>query len=149
MHALLKDASISYGKAAASAGTDDQDTAVIDMSGYNSLMIIAKLGDATSGSVLEVQAFGNTASSTSSPTPVEISDNNCQFTAGTSDADSKLMILDIPRWNPTYRYAFGRLVIDTQNCVSEGLILIAYNPKSSPVTQGSTVVASGTVAPAG
>lgn len=148
-YGLLKEVSISYGSNAAAAGTTDQDSAVLDMSDYNSLLIIAKLGDATSGSVLKLRAFGNTASSTSSPTPVEITTDNVQYTASTSDADNKLLVLDIPRWNPTYQYAFGRLVIDTQNCVSDGLVMIRYNPRSVPITQGSTVIASAQLAPAG
>lgn len=149
MHSLLKDCKITRLGNAAAAGTTDQDGSVLDMSGFDSVMFIALLGDATSGSVLELQAFGNTASSTSSPTPVEQTTDNVQYTAGASDADNKIMVLDILRWNPTYRYAFPRLVIDTQNCVTDGLLAIQYNSRSVPLTQGSTVLASALLAALG
>lgn len=146
---LLKSCLITRGKASAVAGTTDQDSTVYDMSGYESVMVIWAVGDATSGSVLELQVFGNTASSTSSPSPVEITADDATYTAGASDADNKLFIVDIPRWNPTYRYMFARGLIDTQNCVSDAIIVICYNARTVPVTQDSTVIDSAVLAPAG
>lgn len=146
---LLKNCLISRGKASASAGTTDQDTTVYDMSNYESVMVIWLLGDATSGSVVELQVFGNTASSTSSPSPVELTADDATYTAGASDADDKILIVDIPRWNPTYRYMFARGVIDTQNCVSAGFIVIGYNARTVPITQDSTVLDSALLAPLG
>lgn len=145
MLSMLKDCKITRVGNSASAGTTDQDGTVLDMTGYDSVLFIALLGDATSGSVLELQAFGNTASSTSSPTPVELTADNCQYTAGASDADNKLMVLDVCR--PNYRYVFCRLVIDTQNCVTDGLIAVQYKARNKPVTQGSTVLASALIGP--
>lgn len=145
MLSLLKDCKITRVENAAAAGTTDLDTDVLDMAGYDGVLFIALLGDATSGSVLELQAFGNTANSTSSPTPVELTADSVTYTAGASDADNKLMIVDVIR--PAYRYVFGRLVIDTQNCVVDGIVAIQYRSRSVPVTQGSTVLASALVGP--
>lgn len=142
MYSLLKDCLITRVGNSAVAGTTDQDGTVLDMSGYDSVMFIAAVGDVTSGSVLELQVFGNTASSTSSPTPVEMTDDNTDGTAGASDYDNKLFIVDISRWDHAYRYCFPRLRIDTQNAVTDGLIAIQYNSRSVPVTQGSTVIQS-------
>lgn len=142
---LLKDAKITRVENAAAAGTTDLDSDVLDMSGYDSVCFIALLGDATSGSVLELQVFGNTANSTSSPTPVEITTNDATYTAGASDADNKIFVVDVPKWLGTYRYAFARLVIDTQNCAVDGILAIQYNAKELPVTQGSTVLDSAVV----
>lgn len=145
MLSMLKDCKITRVENAAAAGTTDLDTDVLDMSGYDGVMFIAVLGDATSGSVLELQAFGNTASSTSSPTPVELTADDVTYTAGASDADNKLMIVDVIR--PAYRYVFARLVIDTQNCAVDGIIAIQYRARSKPVVQGSTVLDSALVGP--
>lgn len=145
MLTILKNCKITRIENAAVAGTTDLDGDVLDMTGYDGVLFIAILGDATSGSVLELQAFGNTANSTSSPTPVELSADSVTYTAGASDADNKLMVLDVLR--PNYRYVFARLVIDTQNCVVDGMIAIQYRAKSPPVTQGSTVLASALIGP--
>lgn len=139
---FLKNCKISRVENAAAASTTDADTDVLDMSGYDSIAFVALLGDATSGSVLELKVYGNTANSTSSPTPVELTNDDVQYTAAASDADNKIMIADVPQWNATYRYAFGRLVIDTQNCVLDGILAIQYNARDLPVTQGSTVLAA-------
>ncbi|MCU9611823.1 hypothetical protein OEK97_28360, partial [Escherichia coli] len=45
-------------------------TSVLDMQGYDGVMFVALLGDVTATSVLTLTAKGNTASSTSSPSPV-------------------------------------------------------------------------------
>lgn len=145
MFSLLKNTKITRVGNAAAAGTTDQDSTVLDMSGYDSVMFVAFLGDATSGSVLELQVFGNTASSTSSPTPVELTADDVTYTAGASDADNKIFVADVHR--PAYRYVFARLVIDTQNCVTDALFAIQYNARSVPVTQGSTVLDSALIGP--
>lgn len=145
MLSMLKDCLITRVSNAAVAGTTDIDTDVLDMTGYDGVMFVAALGDATSTSVLELHAYGNTASSISSPTPVEITDDNVQYTAGASDADNKLLVLDVVR--PSKRYIFARLRIDTANCVVDGIIAIQYRSRNRPVTQGSTVLASALVGP--
>lgn len=128
---------------AAVAGTDDIDSARVDMTGFDSVCFIALLGDATSGSVLELKVMQNTADSASSPSPTEVTDDDVQYTAGASDADNKLMVMAVRRPNPANgKYLFARLVIDTQNCVVDGIIAIQYNSRSTPITQGSTVLAS-------
>lgn len=149
MFSLLKEAKITRVGNSAVAGTTDQDSTVLDMTGYDSVMFVALLGDATATSALELQAFGNTASSTSSPTPVELTDGDVTYTAAASDADNKILVLDIQRVNPTYRYVFCRLVIDTANCVTDGLLAIQYNARTIPVTQGSTVLDSALLAAIG
>lgn len=140
MNNFLKNCKVSRVENAATAGVDDLTTDVLDMSGFDSVAFIAILGDVTSGSAIELQVFGNTANSDSSPTPVELTADNVKFTAGASDADNKLLIVDVHR--PSYRYVFGKLVIDTQNAVVDGIIAVQYNAKSLPVTQPSSVFSS-------
>lgn len=142
---LLKDCKITRLKNAVTAGTSDQDGSVLDMSGYDSVLFVAALGDVTDTSVLELQAFGNTADSTSSPTPVELTADSVTYTAGASDADNKLLVVDVVR--PGYRYVFPRLKRGTANAVIDGIFAIQYRAKDVPVTQGSTVLASALVGP--
>lgn len=142
---LLKNGKITRVKNAVTAGTTDQDSDVLDMAGFDSICFISLLGDITSGSVLELQVFGNTANSTSSPTPVEQTNDDTDATAGASDYDNKLLIVDCQRWNPNYRYAFARQKRGTQNAVLDGMIAIQYNARDIPTTQGSTVGQSAVV----
>ena len=145
MQSLLKDCKITRVENSAVAGTSDLDTDVLDMSGWDGVIFVAALGDVTSGSVLELQVFGNTADSTSSPTPVELTADSATYTAGASDADNKLLAVDVIR--PNYRYVFGRLKRGTQNAVGDGIFAIQYRGRSVPATQGSTVLASALVGP--
>lgn len=145
MLSLLKDCKITRIENSATAATSDLDSDVLDMSGYDGVLFVAALGDVTSGSVLELQVFGNTADSTSSPTPVELTADDVTYTAAASDADNKLMIADVIR--PAYRYVFARLKRGTQNAVVDGLFAIQYRSRSVPVTQGSTVLDSALIGP--
>lgn len=145
MKSLLKDCLFTKAANAAAAGTTDVDTTVFDMSGYDAILFIANVGDVTSGSVLELQVFGNTASSTSSPTPVELTADSATITAGASDADNTIFIVDVLK--PSYRYVFARLVIDTQNAVTNGIYAIQYHARSVPITQGATVIRSALLGP--
>lgn len=145
MQSLLKDCKITRVANAAAAAQTDVDTTVLDMAGWDGVIFVAALGDVTNTSALELQVFGNTASSTSSPTPVELTANDVTYTAGASDADNKLMVVDVIR--PNYRYVFGRVLRGTANAVVDGVFAIQYRGRSLPVTQGSTVLGSALVGP--
>lgn len=145
MLSLLKDCKITRVLNAVAAGTSDQDGTVLDMSGYDGVIFLAALGDVTATSVLELQVLGNTASSTSSPTPTEITVDETIFTAGASDADNKLLVVDVVR--PSKRYIFPRLKRGTANAVIDGVVAIQYRTRDVPVTQGSTVLASALCGP--
>ena len=54
----------------AAAATTEVLSSVLDMQGYDGVMFIALLGDITATSVLTLTAKGNSANSTSSPSPV-------------------------------------------------------------------------------
>jgi hypothetical protein len=118
---------------------------VLDMAGYDSVMIIATLGDVTSTSVLTLTVKENTANSTSSPTPSTVTDATCTFTAGATDADNKLMIVDVIR--PSKRYVFASLTRTTANAVVDSITAIQYNSRSVDVSQGSTVLKSALSTP--
>lgn len=134
MFTMLKDCKITRVNNSASAGTTDQDSSRVDMTGFDSVMFIWSLGDVTSGAVIQAIAKSNAADSTSSSTTEK---SGTSITAGASDYDNKLLIVDLHK--PTLRYAYSTLVIDTQNAVVDGCVAIQYNSHKCPITQGSTV----------
>ena len=134
MFSLLKDASWTVVENAAVAGTTDLTTDTVDMQGFDSIMYIVKLGDVTSGSVITLTAYSNPTDSASAGTTEKAASS---ITAGASDYDNKLILLDVHR--PSQRYMYAVLVIDTQNAVVDSIFAVRYNAKSVPITQGSTV----------
>lgn len=137
---MLKDAKVSRVANAASAAQTAVTSAVLDMQGFDSVVFIALLGDVTTGSVLTLTGKGNSAASTSSPTP-KVYPGAPTFTAGASDADNKVMILDIQK--PRDRYVFAELTRTTANAVVDGIIAIRYNSHERPlVDQDVSVLVS-------
>lgn len=139
---FLKDAKIIRVENSAVAGTSELVTDVVDTQGFDSAAIVAVLGDVTSGSVLTLTGKTNTANSVSSPTPVALTDT-ATFTAGASDADNKMIVLDIQK--PRARYLFGSLTRTTQNAVVDGIFIILYNAQEKPVTADATVLVSASL----
>lgn len=138
MISLLKDAKITRVENAAAAAQTELTTDILDMSGYDSVMFCAVLGDVTATSVLTLSLKDNSANSTSGSSA--ISGASATFTAGASDADNKLLIVDCYR--PSQRYVYASLTRTTADAVVDGIIAIQYNSRAVPQTQGSTVLAS-------
>jgi hypothetical protein len=136
---LLKDVKITVVEAAAAAGTSTLTTDVLDMSGYEGVMFIAMLGDVTDTSVLTLTVKGNSANSTSSPTPVTQKASDA-FTASATSADSKVIVVDV--FKPTLRYQFAELSRATANAVVGGIIAIQYCARVKPTSQDASVIAS-------
>ena len=136
---LLKNVKVAYVAGAAAAAQTEVLSSVLDMSGYDGVMFIALLGDVTATSVLTLTAKGNTASSTSSPTPVTQM-ATAAFTAGDSDADSTALVVDV--YDPAMRYAFASLTRTTANAVVNGIVAIQYTAEYRPTTQDATVIAN-------
>ena len=129
-------------EAAASAGQTTLDSDVVDMKGFNSVCFLALLGDVSDGSVLTLTIQHGDESGGGD---MESTTIVATFTAGASDADSK--ILAVEGFNPTKRYARARLARGTANAILGGIIAIRSNAKLMPVTQGATVIASDLDAP--
>lgn len=136
---LSKEIKVTVVEAAASAGTSTLTTDVLDMSGYEGVLFLAMLGDVTDTSVLTLTVKGNSANSTSSPTPVTQKASDA-FTASATSADSKVIFVDV--YKPTLRYMFAELTRATANAVVGGIIAIQYGATSKPTTQDASVIAS-------
>lgn len=135
---LSKSVKVTVVAAAAAAAQTEIVSDVLDMQGYDGVMFIALTGDVTDTSVLTLTAKGNSASSTSSPTPV--TQKSATFTAGATNADSKALIVDV--YDPALRYAFASLTRTAANAIVGGIIAIQYTAELRPTTQDATVIAS-------
>lgn len=136
---LLNEVKITRVANAAAAAQTEVLSSVLDMQGYDGVMFVALLGDITATSVLTLTAKGNTASSTSSPTPVtQVA--TAAFTAGASDADNKVLVVDV--FDPALRYVFASLTRTTANAVVDGIIAIQYTAELRPTTKDASVLAS-------
>lgn len=137
MLSLLNDCAIDYVEAAATAAQTALTGDVLDMQGYENVCFIAIFGDVTDTSVLTLAAYSHTANSAAG---TALTGGSATFTAGASDADSKLLIVDVRR--PTKRYVYPYLTRTTANAVVNGILAIRYNGEKLPITQGSSVIAS-------
>lgn len=136
---LSKHIKVTVVEAVAGAATTELVTDVLDMQGYEGVMFLALTGDVTNASVLTLTVKGNSANSVSSPTPVTQKATDA-FTAGATDADSKLLMVDV--YKPTLRYMFASLTRADQNAAIGGIIAIQYCSRVQPTTQDATVIAS-------
>lgn len=141
MHNLLnnmKITRISADGAGAASATPTKAT-IIDMNGFESVCFIALMGNVLDTSALALKAAG---AATNDTAEMALLTGSAAFTAGASDADDKLLILDVVK--PPYRYIEAQLFHVTANGPFDGILAIQYNGSRVPVTQGSTVIASAT-----
>lgn len=139
---LLSDMKIIAIANSAAAGTSLLTTDVVDTQGFDSIAFVVKLGDVTTACELTLTGKTNSANSTSSPTPTALVDT-VTFTAGGSDADEKLLILDL--YKPRERYVFATLARVTANAAVDSIFAVLYNAQEKPVTVDASVIASAFV----
>ncbi len=139
MSNLSKNVKITVVSAGDTAAQTELDSTVLDMAGYDGVMFIATTGDVTTGCVLTLTAKGNTANSTSSPTPVT-QKATAAFTADTTSADNKALMVDVVK--PPLRYIFAAVTRTTANAVLGPIIAIQYSAMDKPTSQDASVIAS-------
>lgn len=135
---------ISFVEGAATAGTSTLTTDIVDMQGYDGCVFVAILGDVTSGSVLSFKAQQNTANSTSGM--ADLAGSTIGATAGASDYDSKMLVIDVHQ--PKERYLQAVLARGSQNAVVVGIIAIQYRARALPVASTWAALMAKVVAPA-
>ncbi|WP_430229911.1 hypothetical protein [Nitrosomonas communis] len=114
---------------------------ILDMSGYKSVCFIAEFGDvlATSEVALKIA----TADTNDTGAMSLVSGAEVGGTAGVSDYDDKLVILDVT--DVGKQFIECQVFHVTANAPFDSVIAVQYNPVNAPVTQGGTVVLSDTV----
>ncbi len=137
LNSILKDCKIVKVSNGAAAGQTAVTTSTFDMSGYDSVCLIADLAAVTDGCVLSLkaqdgnQANGGDAADISGAT-------TGTFTA--SSSSNKLVVLDAVQ--PQLRYVTAVLGRTTQNAVVNTIIAILYRTKTKPVTPDASVILS-------
>lgn len=137
---LLKDTKITRVANSAVAAQSEVDSSILDMAGYDGVIFIAALGDVTANCVLTLKVEQNTANSTSGMAALT---GNATFTAGATDADNKMLVVDVIR--PKERYVRAALTRTAANAVVDGIFAIQYKASTKPVTADSSVLASATI----
>ena len=139
---LGKDAKISSAItiAAGAAASTSLNGSILDMSGFENVLMILQTGPIVSGAVTTLKAQEDTASAM----------GGAQDLAGTEqtiadDDDNKTFYLDLKK--PRERYV--RLVVPraTQDATVSA-VYIQYNGKKAPVTHGTNVTGETHVSPA-
>lgn len=138
--ALLNNVKITRVLVDTAAGQAATASDILDMEGFEGVLFIAKVGDVTDASVLTLAAQQNSANSTSGMAVLE---GTVTFTAGATDADDDLLVLDV--FKPRKRYVRAVLTSATANAVKNGIIAIQYGARKVPITQGATVLDSDTL----
>lgn len=138
MFSLLKDAKISRVVNGAAAGTSDQTSAAaLDMTGFDSVLFFACLGDVTNTSVLTLTAY---SVATNAVTGGASEGATAAFTADATSADQAIIAVEVHR--PANRYVYCTLNRATANAVLDGIFAIQFNSKAMPVTQAAGLIAS-------
>lgn len=138
IESILKAGAFDKVLVATAAGTADTlNGDILDLQGFDSVCLIAILGDCANTAVGTLKAYcgdaaalGDGAYKTATAT----------VTADATSADNKLLVLDVVK--PGKRYVRADLVRATANLVVDGIIAIRYNAISVPVTQPADVVHS-------
>lgn len=133
---ILKDCQITRVKNAVSAGTSAQNTSVLDMTGFDSVLFVCFLGDVTINSVLTLTVYSNTANSTSGGTS-EKAGTTLTDADGTS-YDNGCLAVEVHK--PARRYVFATLTRTAANAAIDGIFAIQFNARSLPQTQGATIL---------
>ena len=108
-----------------------------DGDAFDSVAFIALLGDVSNTSVLTLTVKSNPTSSDVGGTSEGAT---AAYTATATDADNKLLIVDVHR--PTQRFVFASLTRTVADAVVDGIIAVQYNARDLPVSQPASVLAS-------
>lgn len=137
---LLNNVEFVVVEASAAAGQSTLTTDTVDTAGWTGVVFVAALGDVTAASALD---FAAEHSDESNANFAELA-GALTHTADGTNADDKLLILDVVRAEKRYvRATLGR---GDANAVVSGIYAIKYGPKETPVAQGETVLGSATLA---
>jgi hypothetical protein len=120
--------------AAVAAQTGINSTAV-DVTGAQGVRFVALLGDVTATCVLGLKIQGGAASDGSDA--VDVAGASTTFTAGASDADVKVLAVEV--FSPTKQYYRAVLTRTTANAVVNSIIADVFHLRNQPVTGGDVV----------
>lgn len=128
-----------YGLKASTANTTtDQDTAVIDMAGYEGAQFAFILGNTTGDATFTCIVKGSTASAGN-----YVTISGTSLTSTTAATIDEIMVINVHR--PVYRYLKGNLARAGANSAHGGVVINQYGPKFVPITDSTTCYSVTTV----
>lgn len=144
---LAKDCAWDIVIPASAASQTTATSSVVDCSGWDGIIFVAKTGDATSGTVLTLSVLGNTANATGG-TATAVTGGTATYTStSATDADDKGLMVEV--LHPLKRYYYCTLARGTQNCEISGVWAVRFRFSKGPITQGSSVLATTQVVAGG
>ncbi len=140
---LLKNAKITRVNSggAGSASSTPTKATIIDMKGFRSVMFVAEFGNVLITSAVSLKVAGADVNDTAQ---MALLVGSAGGVAGATDVDDKLIILDVV--SPNQRYLEAQVFHVTADAPFDSVLAIQYDPINMPVTQGSTVYDSDTLA---
>lgn len=102
---------------------------------YQGVRAIVLLGDVTATALAHLRAYQGKDSGGSDK--ALLAGTSAQPSAGASDQDNKLLVLDI--YKPMEPYVTFELVRGTANVAVDGILLEFYDPREEPTTEDSSV----------
>lgn len=157
MGLFIEDYEIQLGSDLVADTTSETLSAVEDMSGFDEVTFLVKLGDVDAAAVLTFTVKENTASSTSSPTPTQVTltgtSTNGTITSGSlvitessGNIDDKIFAITVAHSSMTKRYVFLSITATVESYEVDSIITLKGKPKALPVTQPSDVYATAQAA---
>lgn len=123
--------------AAAAAAQTALESDVVDMKGFDGATFVGVLGDVTATCVLTLTIQHGDLADGSDMVNTAIA---ATFVAGASDADSAALAVE--GFHPTKRFCRAVLTRTTANAAVNSIVCIQSQPKTAPVTQDASIIAS-------
>lgn len=142
MNNLLHNVKITRIKAdgAGSASATPTKCDIIDMTGFESVMFFAAMGNVLTTAAVALKVAGAATNDTAA---MALLAGSAGGTADATSYDDKIVALDVIK--PQYQFLEAQIFHVTADAPFDGIFAIQYNGRSLPITQGSTVVASDTI----
>lgn len=152
MNLLFHEANVvTLGKDLVADTTSETTSTVEDMAGYDEIDFIVKFGDVDAAAVITFAVKSNTASSTSSPTPVAVAldavsagaltSGNLVLTESSGSLDDKIVIITVKGSKIDARYVFLSITATVESYEIDKIACFKGRARTLPVTQGSDVAA--------
>ena len=130
--------------------TAETTTTVEDMQGFDAITYLVKLGDVDASAALTFTAKENTASSTSSPTPTNVTidattagtltSGTVVYTESGGDMDDKIIAITVYGSSMSKRYQFLSVTAATESYEIDSIITLKHRARTTAVTQPSDLL---------
>jgi len=129
---MLKELDFEYIEAAISAASNtDNDSDIVDMSGFEGCLFIVPIVDSVATGVATLTIEGDDANATAGMVALTGAEATATCTTN-DDLNGTYLIVDVKR--PIYQYLRANITSDTANIAFGHIMAIKYGPKKAPVT---------------